>query len=68
MQVRREDRLYLGSDPQRVKLAGSGTILDVLRKCKALIVIPNPTLLDNHQEELAKALADLGHLKASNIR
>ncbi|EIM89907.1 glycosyltransferase family 1 protein [Stereum hirsutum FP-91666 SS1] len=58
---------YNGADLV-VSHAGSGTILDVLRKSKALIVVPNPTLLDNHQEELAKALADLGHLKASNIR
>ncbi|KDQ60751.1 glycosyltransferase family 1 protein [Jaapia argillacea MUCL 33604] len=47
--------------------AGSGTILDVLRLGKPLIVIPNPTLLDNHQEELANALSALGHLKASTI-
>ncbi|KAF8894674.1 glycosyltransferase family 1 protein [Infundibulicybe gibba] len=47
--------------------AGSGTILDVLRLGKPLIVIPNPTLLDNHQEELAVALSDLGHLKASTV-
>ncbi|EMD38396.1 glycosyltransferase family 1 protein [Gelatoporia subvermispora B] len=47
--------------------AGSGTILDVLRLGKSLIVVPNETLLDNHQEELANALEDLGHLKASTI-
>ncbi|KAI0310895.1 glycosyltransferase family 1 protein [Amylostereum chailletii] len=47
--------------------AGSGTILDVLRKPKPLIVVPNPTLLDNHQEELAHALSALGHLKASTV-
>ncbi|KAE9400735.1 glycosyl transferase [Gymnopus androsaceus JB14] len=45
--------------------AGSGTILDVLRMDKPLIVVPNPTLLDNHQEELASALEQLGHLKSS---
>ncbi|KAI0797935.1 glycosyl transferase [Abortiporus biennis] len=47
--------------------AGSGTILDVLRMRKPLIVIPNETLLDNHQQELASALVNLGHLKASTV-
>ncbi|OCH94976.1 glycosyl transferase [Obba rivulosa] len=47
--------------------AGSGTILDVLRLGKPLIVVPNETLLDNHQEELANALEGLGHLRASTI-
>ncbi|PSR74113.1 hypothetical protein PHLCEN_2v10069 [Hermanssonia centrifuga] len=46
--------------------AGSGTILDVLRLKKPIIVVPNPTLLDNHQEELASALADTGHVKAAS--
>ena len=45
------------------RLPGSGTILDVLRLNKPLIVVPNSSLLDNHQQELADALADLGHLK-----
>ncbi|KAJ4488056.1 glycosyl transferase [Lentinula aciculospora] len=47
--------------------AGSGTIVDVLRMDKPLIVVPNPTLLDNHQEELASALEELGHLRSSTI-
>jgi Uncharacterized conserved protein len=46
---------------------GSGTILDVLRLGIPLIVVPNPTLLDNHQEELASMLAKQGHLEASTI-
>ncbi|KAF8955455.1 hypothetical protein BDZ97DRAFT_1857822 [Flammula alnicola] len=47
--------------------AGSGTILDVLRMGKPMIVVPNPTLLDNHQEELASALQSMGHLKAATV-
>lgn len=45
--------------------SGSGTILDVLRLHKPLIVVPNPSLLDDHQQELATSLAVLGHVKAS---
>lgn len=47
--------------------AGSGTILDVLRLPRPLIVVPNPTLLDNHQQELADALGLLGHLRPSTV-
>jgi len=40
--------------------AGSGTILDALRMGLTTVVVPNPGLLDNHQVELAEALAGLG--------
>jgi UDP-N-acetylglucosamine transferase subunit ALG13 len=46
---------------------GSGTILDVLRLKKPLIVIPNPNLLHNHQQELASALADEQYLITSTV-
>ncbi|CAE6516889.1 unnamed protein product [Rhizoctonia solani] len=48
--------------------AGSGTILEVLRLPKPLIVVPNETLLDNHQVELADALGELGHLFSATPR
>lgn len=41
-----------------VSHAGSGTILDALRISVPLIVVPNAELLDNHQIELAEALAE----------
>jgi len=37
---------------------GSGSILDALRASAPLIVVPNSELLDNHQVELAEALAE----------
>ena len=49
-------------------LLGSGTIIDVLRMGKPLIVVPNPSLLDNHQTELADALQNLGYLQSGVIR
>ncbi|KAH9484025.1 tRNA (carboxymethyluridine(34)-5-O)-methyltransferase [Psilocybe cubensis] len=50
-----------------VSHAGSGTILDVRRMGKPMIVVPNPTLLDNHQEELALALQEMGYLKSTSV-
>ncbi|RVD83925.1 uncharacterized protein DFL_005697 [Arthrobotrys flagrans] len=37
--------------------AGSGTILDALRYQKAIIVVPNESLMDNHQAELANEMS-----------
>ncbi|KAI9715499.1 MAG: N-acetylglucosaminyldiphosphodolichol N-acetylglucosaminyltransferase catalytic subunit alg13 [Chrysothrix sp. TS-e1954] len=42
--------------------AGSGTILDALRVQTPLIVVPNSTLLDNHQVELAEELSRQGYV------
>ncbi|KAI6150554.1 glycosyltransferase family 1 protein [Pisolithus tinctorius] len=59
------------SDIQRATLvvshAGSGTILDALRQGKPMIVVPNPTLLDDHQGELSSRLDALGYLKATTV-
>ncbi|PPQ72092.1 hypothetical protein CVT24_008379 [Panaeolus cyanescens] len=47
--------------------AGSGTIVDVLRMGKVMIVVPNDTLADNHQEELASALQEMKYLKSTSV-
>ncbi|RFU29916.1 hypothetical protein B7463_g6430, partial [Scytalidium lignicola] len=47
--------------------AGTGTILDTLRLGLPLIVVPNTSLLDNHQEELAAELARQHYCVKSNI-
>eukprot|EP00877_Chromochloris_zofingiensis_P004111 jgi/Chrzof1/13700/Cz08g08190.t1 len=39
--------------------AGSGSIFETLTAGKALIVVPNPLLMDNHQAELGQHLADM---------
>ncbi|KAK4504159.1 hypothetical protein PRZ48_005075 [Zasmidium cellare] len=62
-----------GKDGQEgvvISHAGSGTILDALRLSVPLIVVPNSELLDNHQVELAEALAEqeyVVHGKLENL-
>jgi beta-1,4-N-acetylglucosaminyltransferase len=46
-----------------LRRAGSGTILDVLRKAKPLIIVPNKSLADDHQTELANELGGLNYCK-----
>lgn len=46
---------------------GSGCVLDALRLQKALIVVPNPSLLHGHQAELASALENRGYLRTSTL-
>ncbi|KAL3479886.1 glycosyl transferase [Aspergillus californicus] len=48
--------------------AGSGSILAALRFGIPLVVVPNPTLQDNHQEDLAKALEEEGYAVWSHYR
>ncbi|KAK4665560.1 N-acetylglucosaminyldiphosphodolichol N-acetylglucosaminyltransferase catalytic subunit alg13 [Podospora pseudopauciseta] len=50
--------------------AGAGTILEVRRYGAPLIVVPNPTLMDNHQLELAVEVQRQGwavHGKVDNL-
>jgi len=47
---------------------GSGTILDAMRFQLPLIVVPNLSLLDNHQKELADELARQGYVTKSTVR
>ena len=42
--------------------AGAGTILEALRGRKPLLVVINEALMDNHQAELADAMAEAGYL------
>ncbi|PKC14543.1 glycosyl transferase [Rhizophagus irregularis] len=47
--------------------AGSGSILEILRLYKPLIVVANENLMDNHQIELAIELQSKGYLVYSSI-
>ncbi len=46
---------------------GSGSILTVLRAPRPLLVVPNTSLMDNHQAELADALGREGYLNVSTV-
>lgn len=46
---------------------GSGSILEALDFDSALIAVPNPTLMDNHQSEIAEEMDSQGHLIQGKI-
>lgn len=48
-----------GTDLRR--LLGTGTILDGMRVSVPLVVVPNPTLKDNHQVEMAEEIQRQGY-------
>ncbi|TVY34130.1 UDP-N-acetylglucosamine transferase subunit [Lachnellula subtilissima] len=48
--------------------AGAGTILDAMRLGLPLVVVPNVSLLDNHQEELADELERQGYVVKSDTK
>ena len=47
--------------------AGSGTIMEALRMDLSVIVVPNPELMDNHQEELAEELSRQGYVVSCHL-
>ncbi|KAH6633043.1 glycosyltransferase family 28 C-terminal domain-containing protein [Boeremia exigua] len=55
-------KLVQQSNGLTISHAGSGSILEVLRYQIPLVVVPNTSLLDNHQEELAVAMERSGYL------
>lgn len=49
-------------------LSGTGTILEAIRLSVPIVVVPNPSLQDNHQEELAKQLQKNGYVVACDLQ
>ncbi|CAI7660508.1 unnamed protein product [Penicillium pancosmium] len=47
--------------------AGTGTILDALRLALPLIIVPNPDLADNHQEDLAVEMEQMKYAVRADI-
>lgn len=50
------------------KILGTGTILDAWKLGIPLVVVPNTSLLDDHQTEMAKHLAKEGYATMSSSR
>ncbi|KAJ5295938.1 hypothetical protein PENANT_c001G04991 [Penicillium antarcticum] len=48
--------------------AGTGSILAAMRIGTPLIVVPNPDLADNHQEELAQILQEQKYVVSSSVQ
>ncbi|CAK7909245.1 UDP-N-acetylglucosamine transferase subunit Alg13p [[Candida] anglica] len=52
---------YIAESDVVVSHAGTGSILDALRLGKSLVVVVNESLMDNHQEEVAREFMSRGH-------
>lgn len=61
---------FLSSDQLQLLTVytGAGTILEGMRLGLALVVVPNSSLLDNHQDELAEELELQGYATRSDTR
>ncbi len=46
---------------------GAGTVLDAMRLDVPIIVVPNTSLLDNHQVELAEELERQGYVTYGHL-
>ncbi|KAJ5777905.1 hypothetical protein N7520_001151 [Penicillium odoratum] len=55
---RRKDGQELGLV---ISHAGTGTILEAMRCGAPLVIVPNPALANNHQQELAMQMENLGY-------
>ena len=61
-------RVRPGGSTLRILTAeGSGSILETLRAQKRLVVVPNDSLMDNHQAELAEEMDRMGYLISSRV-
>mmetsp|Transcript_22230 Transcript_22230/g.39381 ORF Transcript_22230/g.39381 Transcript_22230/m.39381 type:complete len:172 (-) Transcript_22230:137-652(-) len=57
----------LSSSSLVISHAGAGSIAETLRLKIPLLVVVNETLMDNHQKELAEAMAAEGYLYWTNV-
>ena len=53
---------YMDESDLVISHAGAGSLFEALNAGRRVIAVPNPTLMVNHQEELASHLADRGFL------